>query len=270
MSITLNKPIFFNSAIVLARERLVLQTGALLQSSFNVRWGLLPKTSMGPCVIDTGYTPDVTKGVERSLGLKTYARLLQPKLLECGQLQPALYRYGLQEDDVAGVIITHFHADHISGLCRFRNAQIYVSQLTMQQLSNTSKLGLWLKGIFPELLPPDLAERARFIETFHVVEMHGIKTYDLFGDGQCLALPLPGHARGHFGLIFPQEKLIYAVDCHWVLKAFDLNEKPTRFTTHIIDNNTQSIYSMNLIRRLMSYGYEVMLCHEPSIGAYDV
>ncbi|MHC5308429.1 MBL fold metallo-hydrolase [Bartonella sp. LJL80] len=265
----MKKPIFFNSATVSARERLVLRKGSWGRKKFAVRWALLPQTPLGPCLIDTGYNRFVTDGKQRSWALKLYNKLLRPKLIEEGQICCALRRYALTTDDISTIIITHFHADHISALHRFQKARFLVSGIAIDELSHSSVFRLWLKGIFPELLPKDFFARARPIEQCEHQNIQGLKSFDLFGNGACFALPLPGHARGHFGLIFPGWKLFYAVDSAWLLNTLDRSQGPSWLARLIMDDASKNEKVLEIVRDLEAKGYEIMLCHEPTRGNFD-
>ena len=57
-------------------------------------------------------------------------------------------------------------------------------------------------GIFKELIPPDIEQRLLPLEELKRLPTGTVlgEGYDLFGDASYLAVPLPGHAFGHFGI----------------------------------------------------------------------
>lgn len=263
-------PIFFNSAWVHKPKKLVLPKAHWQNYSFPVRWGLIPQTPIGPVIIDTGYSADITTGKSRSLPLKIYNRLLKPELLKEGQIVEALKRFSLKPEDIAAVIVTHLHADHIAALKNFPNACFFTSRTTAEELNRLSSIRLWHKGIFKELLPADFNNRIRFIEDCPPITCQGYDVYDLFRDGSLLALPLPGHATGHFGLIWPKHSkpLLYGVDAEWLVEALSSSHYSlaARF---ICADPAAAKKSAAIIRDFVEHGFDLVLCHDAETGAYD-
>ncbi len=105
---------FANSATVRALQRLMLRGGAMRSVALKVRYGLLLHPQAGPVLIDTGYGSTVTRGADRSRALKLYARILNPQLHGSQSPVALLARHGFKPGDVRTIIVTHFHADHVS------------------------------------------------------------------------------------------------------------------------------------------------------------
>ena len=240
------RPVFANSAIVTVPERLVLGGGSWRPVKLGVRFGVWVHPLQGPVLIDTGYGPEVTQG-RRSLPLRIYAALIRPQLAE--QPETVLARLGFTADDVRFVFITHFHADHVSGLKRFPKARFIAagwaqihSQPIWQQLRH---------GVFAELLPVDFATR--------LIPM----TRDVFGDGSMLSLDLPGHALGHTGVVWPDYNLVYAADAQWMGRALR-EDRPPRGPARLIYHDEAAMRASLAVLRAMS-GYEMVFCHDPAV-----
>src|SRR5689334_19267980 len=107
--------VFANSAWVSAAERLILRGGTWQSVRLRVRYGLFFHPAAGPVLVDTGYTPEALSGDRRGRMLRLYGALLKPQLNADEQVLPLLRRFGLSPDDIRTIIVTHFHADHISG-----------------------------------------------------------------------------------------------------------------------------------------------------------
>lgn len=252
------RPVFANSATITVPEFLVLGGGRLRPVRLGVRFGVWVHPQQGPILIDTGYGPEVTRG-RRSLALTVYGQVLSPRLED--QPEDVLARLGFTVADVRTVFVTHFHADHISGLRRFSKARFVAAgwpQLTA--------MPPWQKvrhGIFSELVPDDFQDRLTAVEDLSTTDLPFGKGHDIFGDGTLLALPLPGHAAGHCGLVWPEQKLIYAADAQWLSEAMRSGHVPHGPARLVYDDERAMTRSLALLRAAEASGYEIVLCHDP-------
>lgn len=260
------KPVFPVSAVVRARERLALKGGRSEHLDFPVRYGLFTRPNGAPVLIDTGYSPRVTSG-RRSLALKLYAAALGPRLDPDGGLDRVLdANGGLRPADVTDVVITHFHADHVAALRDLPNARFHASGEGYARLKRAGRLGRLRHGVFFELLPEDFEARLiPFEDAPTVAAPLGLgSASDLFGDGSALALPLPGHAAGHHGVVFAHQTppLLYAADAQWVARALD--GRAPGFPASLVAEDRRA--SATTDRRLLAFteaGGRVVLCHDP-------
>ncbi len=240
------RPIFANSAHLTVPERLVLRGGSWRPVQLGVRYGAWVHPVHGPVLIDTGYGPEVTMG-RRSLAMQAYAAAIRPVLAE--QPETVLARLGFSADDVRYVFITHFHADHISGLKRFPNARFIAAG--WPEVKRQSRFQQLRHGIFAELLPADFEAR--------LIPM----THDVFSDGSMLSLDLPGHALGHTGVVWPEHKLVYAADAQWLSRAVTEDRPPQGPARLVYHNETAMQASLDTLRGMS--GYEFVFCHDPAV-----
>jgi glyoxylase-like metal-dependent hydrolase (beta-lactamase superfamily II) len=266
--------VFANSAWVSAAERLILRGGNWQSVKLRVRYGLIFHPVVGPVLIDTGYTPEALTGAGRGRMLRLYDAFLKPELNAAEQVLPVLRRFGLSPDDIRAVIVTHFHADHISGLSLFRNARFIASDAAWARVKARTARQNLRHGVFTELFPADFEARLDGISAKARVAPQGDSPggADLFGDGSVLAVDLPGHADGQFGLLIAGEQrpLLYAVDVQWLLKALSENRTPGFPATLIAEDAGAIEPTSAMLRRFMASGGEVMLCHDPAPTSYDV
>lgn len=260
-------PVFANSAWVSAPEWAVLGGGGLRKRRLQVRYGVLDHPRVGPVLIDTGYTEHTTLAPNRSVALRTYNRLLRPRLNPAGQLE----RLGLSPGDVRAVIVTHFHVDHVSGLRAFPNARFLASGPVWARISAKSHWQNLRHGVFAELLPDDFSARMDPIEKARQVTAPGLpKSYDLFGDGRVLALPLPGHADGHFGVYFRDCDLLYATDTQWLAAALPEAKRPFLLPRLVSDDVEAGRRSSELVARFQAGGGKVLMCHDDAPSDFDL
>ncbi|MFN3824058.1 MAG: MBL fold metallo-hydrolase [Pseudorhodobacter sp.] len=274
-------PVFANSAFVDAPERFILRGGRWRQRALWVRYGLFLSPRVGPVLIDTGYTDHSVTAPGRSLGLRLYGRILRPRLVVDGQPEVFLARHRLRPEDVTRVVVTHFHVDHVSGLALFPKARFVASGAAWNALRARGGLANLRHGVFPELLPPGFADRMDLIESAGLVPLdfsasgratETLQGHDLFGDGAMLALPLPGHAEGHFGLVFPQlsRPLLYGVDAQWLKAALPEPKRPG-YPAQLIAADPAAIgRSTDLVEAFGRAGGDVVLCHDPEPTHHDL
>jgi len=134
-----------------------------------------------------------------------------------GSASNALRAGGIEPNEIAHVIVTHFHADHVGGLAEFPHAEVHYR---IDALADLTRLSPWrqVKSAFlPALVPPRLPEQSNAIarERFFAHERCDFPTYDLFGDGSVFLIDLPGHAPGQVGVWWPEEQVCYVADGFW-------------------------------------------------------
>lgn len=266
------RPVFSNSAWVDARERLVLRGGRLQVVALPVRYGLVQHPKAGPTLIDTGYAAHALSGSGRGCALRLYGKLLSPRLNLAGQAAPFLARHGLTPEEISTVIVTHFHADHVSGLRLFPKARFVASGVAWGRIARRGRVQNLRHGIFSELLPDDFAARLTPVEECLVVPHPvGAKAWDIFGDGLILAVDLPGHADGHLGLYFNDRvgPLLYATDTQWMLDALPKDRRPQLAPRLIADAPKLLDRSTDIVLAFHRTGGSILLCHDPKPSQFD-
>ena len=255
----MDAPDFPNSAVVRVPERLVLKGGRWTRIDLPVRYGVFEHPVQGTCLIDTGYTEHVTRAKGRSLPLRVYAGLLRPQLADT-----ALPRAKV---DPMVVLLTHLHADHVSGLRNYPDARIYAHGGGVEHFLQAGWYGRTRHGVFAELLPDDLM--ARLVATESLPEVDGPlglgACHDVFGDGSVLCVPLPGHMRGHVGFVFPNQSppLLYAGDATWLARAIREGREPGPPARWILDNVAETRESAQKLLAFAAAGGRVVHCHDP-------
>lgn len=262
------KVMFPNSAWVSAPERLVIAGGRFKSLRLKVRYGVVVHPVHGPILIDTGYTPHAVEGAHRSRILRLYSMVLGPTLNRNGQPDTILSRLGYTPQDVRFVIVSHFHADHVSGLRDYENARFVVDGHACAHVAKAGSVANLRHGVFRELLPDDFADR--------VLPLQGCAQTatgrDIFGDGSLIALPLPGHAAGHFGVWINADPkpVFYAVDAQWLGKAATQNRSVGYPARLIMDDHAAFKRSSNHVAGMIADGAPVVFCHDPEDGPFDV
>ncbi|MEZ5946924.1 MAG: MBL fold metallo-hydrolase [Hyphomonas sp.] len=252
------QPVFPVSAHVRAPEKLVLRGGRWARIAIPVRYGIFEHPAAGTCLIDTGYSQRTISG-RRSIALKLYARALNPILTR--ESLPA------NVPDPSVILVSHLHADHVSALKDYPKARILADGPSLNRFVNSNWMAQVHKGCFAELLPDNLGARAESFHDFPEVEAPlGLgPARDIFFDGSVLAVPLPGHMRGHTGFLFPkrQRPLLYAADANWLRSAIMEQRSPGYPARFILDNPSDAEETNRRIRAFVEAGGELALCHDP-------
>jgi glyoxylase-like metal-dependent hydrolase (beta-lactamase superfamily II) len=204
---------------------------------FPARVALLRHPRLGWILFDTGYGQafiDATRRLPESLYRVVTPVSWKPERAAAAQIQ----RDGIAVEDIGHVILSHFHGDHAGALPEFANAAIWCSEYSWHELHGKSRLGALSKGLLPALAPTEVHPRLQFIERAPPIRLPAElapfgQGRDLFGDESVVAIPLPGHATGHFGVVFrARDRWVFLVaDAAWSTQAIEDNAPPPRWAT---------------------------------------
>ncbi|MBR0687694.1 MBL fold metallo-hydrolase [Bradyrhizobium manausense] len=255
----------FNSAHIDVFAGLIKRGAGLKRARLTVRYGLIDLGARGLCLVDTGVGPEVTQG-QRSAALRLYSAVLRPQLNAGEAVETTLRNLGVAPADIRHVVVTHFHADHVSSLRLFVNAEVIAWAAAAHAVMAMSPAAALHQGIFKELIPPDITERLRPVEGLTRRSTGTLlgDGHDLFGDGSYLAVPLPGHAFGHFGIFWrePAGPVIYATDVAWTREALMQDKTPWISRAVVFDDISAGRDSQRLLRAFAEQGGRIHLCHD--------
>jgi len=262
-----------NSATLRVKSSLICK-GTTGQTNLNVRFGIFEHSDLGPVLIDAGYAPRVVSGSQRSLPLRLYGAVLNPQISQAGHPDAALAQLGYNRRDVRHVILTHLHADHVGYLDLFDSAELHLTRQCCEILRKRPGLRGLRHGVFSELLPQFRENRANPFEAGILRTLPGDlgEGRDVFGDGSCLSVSLPGHAAGHTGLYFPKLEvpMLYAVDAAWSREAI-LKSRSPGWPAHLVaqDRHAEAETCLRL-RNFVAGGGHMALCHEAQQTPWDL
>jgi glyoxylase-like metal-dependent hydrolase (beta-lactamase superfamily II) len=226
-------------------ECIAVSGGAWRIAEFPALVGLILHPSAGAILFDTGYAEHfahATAGFPERL-----YRLTTPFVLPAEHcLQAQLARRGLALHDIRAVFASHLHGDHVAGLRDLPRAAIWCGEEALRHLRDAGRWRLLRQGYLPALLPEDFGARHRRIEDDRAQPLPGRWStlgagHDLIGDRSLWAVPLPGHARGHFGLLLRHEddrEYLLIGDVVWQLDELRENRTPAWPTRLLVDDWT--------------------------------
>jgi glyoxylase-like metal-dependent hydrolase (beta-lactamase superfamily II) len=129
-----------------------------------------------------------------------------------GDLVEQLARLGIAPGDVAHVVLTHLHEDHVGEVGRFPGATVHVSRLEWDDRARVS-------------YQPSFAGVTRWDHFAFDSGAFGpfAASRDLFGDRSVVLLPTPGHSMGHSVVLVQLEEAsaLIAGDALYTLRHLD-------------------------------------------------
>lgn len=202
--------------------------------------GVIRHPVEGVILFDTGYDPaflaETAKMPERLYAIVT------PVILEPGRSAvERLAAMGIGPDDVSHIVISHFHGDHVAGLARFPNARLHCSRAGLADVNAHGRIGQVRRGILSGLIP-DRIDGAAFFEDAPILNLPTDflpfeRGADILGDGSLVAVDLPGHCPGHWGLALRMEDdrhVMMVADAAWSITAIERNASPPALTAAML------------------------------------
>jgi glyoxylase-like metal-dependent hydrolase (beta-lactamase superfamily II) len=185
-------------------------------------------------------------------------------------LQPQLKSVGVLPSDLRGILISHFHGDHIAGLRDFPGVPLFCAEKGWAHVRTLKGFAAVRKGFVPELLPPDFAERVQFVDAFQKTALPSIlapftEGYTLPGSqNEVILVDLPGHAAGQLGAFVETKNgwCLLASDAAWAPDNYRLLRGPSRLS-HIVMHDTAAYYQT--LQKLHQLSIPILLCHEGEI-----
>lgn len=202
-------------------------------------------------VFDSGYTQSFFEATKK-FPQKLYA-LLTPVFLE-KTLKEHLRDLGIEHIDY--IFISHFHADHISGLQDFPNSLFVASKQAYIQLKNMHPLVALKNGFLLSLLPRDFQERLIDIEELPLIKLKDKYVFEkAYLWLNCFKIiNLGGHAKGQYGILFSYLNLeIFLIsDAVWNFQSIQHNIYPSRLSSLVMDNPKNFYTHLQLLQKLHS------------------
>lgn len=207
-------------------ERLTNRAAPWSFCQFPALVGVMTHPHFGHVIFDTGYSQRFFDATDQ-FPERAYRMATPVQLGHKEDLATQLQGHGIAAADVGAVILSHFHADHMAGLGDFPNAQVFCSKAGWEHMQAYRGFAAVRRGLIKRLLPDDFADRASFFEETAAISLPSdyapFETgADLLGDGSVVAISLPGHAPGQYGLSFTQadgQRIFLIADASWSITA---------------------------------------------------
>lgn len=219
-------------------EGMTLRGGSLCAATFPAMVGVIEHPEAGTLLFDTGYDAAFLQATHQ--WPERLYRLATPvELADGGDWMSWLTRHGVSPGEIRGVIVSHFHGDHVAGLRGLPGVPVWCARAGLERVWSGSRLQRVFQGLLEGLIPRDIGPRARFFEDAAAAALPPAfapvsEGRDLLGDGSLIAVELPGHCPGHWGLALRTREdrhVLLAADAAWSARAIATCTPPPRITT---------------------------------------
>ena len=224
-------------------EHIAIKGGRWKNIRFPAMFALFEHPRFGAILYDTGYSYHFLEETE-FLPNRIYRWLTPVSVREDELAVNQLSALNLRPGDISYVIISHFHADHISALKDFKTAQFIYLPQAIEIAHNNKGVSALSKASLPGLIPGNFFERSMPIDINRLCSLPPEFLpfscgYDLFGDRSLIGVELPGHANGQMGLIATanNQTFFFIADAAWLSQAIEKNCRPNRIANLIFSNS---------------------------------
>ena len=230
------------------------------QVKFPAPFAAIQHPHEGIVLFDTGYHPRIYK-LTQKFPEKLLALATPCDVSDRDTAIAKLAGIGISASDVSHLVLSHLHADHTAGLLDFKHAKLHSDVGGWEYLCSTGRFSRVRKGYITDLLPEDFEDRAAFISDYPVpvsglLNCSGIPMElwckDLFGDDLIYVVSLPGHARGHIGLLCRRDEswLFLLADACWLSDNLRKGHAPHPMAGLIFDDAREFKDTLNSLKYL--------------------
>ena len=125
-------------------------------------------------------------------------------------------------DEIAHIVVSHFHGDHISGLSALldmTDAPVLTTRASLEAVRSPLRAA---RGIPAVMLGSDM--QVQLVDELMAPGVGGIVSHDVFGDGSLQLFETPGHADGHLSAYVrtADREILLTFDAAHLQANFDL------------------------------------------------
>ncbi|HEX8512879.1 MAG TPA: MBL fold metallo-hydrolase [Allosphingosinicella sp.] len=244
-------------------EIATIRGGSWRPATFPALVALIVHPTEGPILFDTGYDPAFLDSTRR-FPERLYRWLTPPEI--SSPVADRLAAEGLDSSDVRHIVLSHFHGDHCSGLSRFPNATVHCSKAGLRSVWGRGRVRALIAGTPRGLLPQDLPGRCAFFEDKPAIALcKDLLPFesgaDVLGDGSLLAVPLPGHCAGHWGVVLSEPRGLHflVADSAWSSRAIRENRPAPTFTATFLGNPAAGRETLSRLHALRARNPDIVL-----------
>lgn len=179
------------SAEMTAREGFSVRGGSLTKTFLTSIAAFVVQHPRGTLLIDAG----VGRRVDEHFETTPFLMRVLAELSVIEATADALDRRELQASDIEGIVLTHSHWDHVSGLADLRGVPVWITPEELAFARSDERGGELYRQI-EQAEPLVLRELVFSDGPYGPFE----SSCDFFEDGSVVAVPMPGHTPGSVGV----------------------------------------------------------------------
>lgn len=218
-------------------QRAARRGGSWKPCRFPALAALIRHPRFGLVLFDTGYSEAFLRATDH-FPEKLYRLVTPVRLAPGASLREQLGGIGIAPADIGLIVLSHLHGDHVGGVQDFPQTPLLCARSAWNDQARRSRLGALRKGLLPALTA-SAAPRLQWLEQQPTIALPLALTefgtgQDVLGDGSLLAVALPGHAPGQYGLLFRDHTgaLVFLVaDAAWSSQSIRDGVPPPHYVT---------------------------------------
>lgn len=196
--------------------------------------------NFGYILFDTGLSHKIYTQAKK-FPWNLYLKTIKPKIEPGESLKSCLEIQNILEDDIKYIIVSHFHPDHIGGICEFPNSKLIYNRNSINFFKRNNSFKNLIHGFIPQLITNNIESRSLYTDTLKIINLDSKWApfqygYDLFGDKSIIIVDLEGHSIGHIGVILQtiDDKDVFLIgDACWTKYTFENNIYPINLIKYI-------------------------------------
>jgi len=209
--------------------------GSLLEERVFNMGGILVEHPKGKLLLDTGFGSTVDEQFKSTPWLMQNTARFEKEPTVAAQLAGA----GIAQTALTGVVLTHAHWDHVSGLVDLPNVPVFVAQPELDFVNS---------GNPATALARQLGTKKYQVYAFEGGPYLGFEhSHDFFGDGSVVLVPAPGHTPGSiFAFITTSDGKRYVLigDTAWQSEGIDRPAEKPWISRRLVDNDSDQVRAL--------------------------
>jgi glyoxylase-like metal-dependent hydrolase (beta-lactamase superfamily II) len=169
---------------------------------------------------------------------------------------PELARRGIRPGDIDRVLMTHLHGDHVGGLAAFDSRRVWVARAEWNPVAR------FPGRLMRPLVAPVEQNFAPQLFDFDGAPLFGFPaSWPVTDDGSIVALPTPGHSRGHTSYLVRRKggDVLLAGDVTYDLAALEAGRNQGFIADAALHRTT-----LDRVLSLARSGVAYLPSHDPS------
>jgi glyoxylase-like metal-dependent hydrolase (beta-lactamase superfamily II) len=216
-----------------SRAAFAYRGGSLSEARDFAMTAVLVRHPRGDLLIDTGFGRDVAAHARTLPWLMRALSTYTASVPAAEQLQ----RGGYDLSRLAGIVITHAHWDHVSGVPGFA-APVWMSAAERRYVDSGAPMASLLRS-FPGATVREFGWDGGPYLGFP-------RSHDWYGDGSVVLVPVPGHTPGSvtvFVTLPSGARYAFVGDLVWQREGLDLPAERPWLSRHLVDDDAAEVRS---------------------------